>query len=93
MRAAFEALRFNARRRGKRFTISYAYFQQFCYETAYIAGKGRSSVSFTVDRERDELGYVEGNLRVRTNSANSAKAKKKLVYDWEHPEYAYVVNY
>lgn len=93
MRAAFEALRFNSRRRGKKFDITFEQFKEFCYETAYMAGKGRTKQSFTVDCEINELGYTYGNLRNRSKSINSSKGKKKLIYDWEHPEYAYVASY
>lgn len=75
------------------FKITWEQFKGLCLETAYMAGKGRTKVSFTLDRERDELGYTIDNIRVRSKSFNSHKGKKKLVYDWEHPEYAYVVNY
>lgn len=43
------------------FTISFEYFKQFCYETNYMWGKGRTKNAFSVDRIIEELGYIEGN--------------------------------
>lgn len=88
---AYDTLRSNAKRRKKPFTISFEYFKQFCQETSYHRGRGRSSASFSVDRIKNELGYVEGNMRVITKGANSRKQGKVLHYDWEHPEYSFVV--
>lgn len=93
MRAAFEALRFNSRRRGKVFNLSWDEFKQFCRETVYMAGKGRNKPCFTIDRIDDSKGYTANNIQVLSKSMNSAKAKKKLVYDWEYPEHAFVANY
>ncbi len=74
-------LKSNAKRRGKVFTITLAYFKKFCYRTDYIAGKGRTSESYTVDRIREELGYIPGNIQVMQNGLN---VKKYLNYDWQN---------
>lgn len=91
MRASYDILKFNARRREKPFSITFEYFKKFCYETAYMAGKGRTAQSFSVDCEINELGYVEGNLTLRTVAENARKGVRILVYDWEH-DYAYVIK-
>jgi hypothetical protein len=83
MRSAYAALKHNAKRRHKQFTISFECFKQFCFETNYMAGKGRTKKSYSVDRIKEELGYVEGNLQVLTVSDNSRKRHKVLNYDWE----------
>lgn len=83
MKAVFQTLRHNATRRGKVFTITFEYFKQFCYETDYIAGKGRRKKSYTIDRIDNSKGYVPGNIQMLTKSENSRKSSKKLVYDWE----------
>lgn len=94
MKAAYQTLRYNATRRGIAFTITYEYFQRFCYKTNYIAGKGRSSMSYSIDRDKNHLGYIPGNIKIMYKGLNSAKGDKpitkKLVYDW-HTKYAKVV--
>lgn len=83
MKAAFQTLRHNATRRGKVFTITFNDFKEFCYETNYMAGKGRKKKSFTIDRIDNAKGYVPGNLQKLTKSENSKKHTKTLMYDWE----------
>jgi len=92
MRASYDTLRDNSVRRKIFFGITYEEFKELCYETNYIAGKGRSKTSFTLDRIDDEdpsIGYRKGNIRVITKSANSQKEqekrkrKKLLQYDWQ----------
>lgn len=90
MKAAFQTLRQNARRRKKPFTITFQDFQQFCYKYNYMAGKGRNKESYTIDRKINALGYVPGNLRMLTNSQNAAKRNKMLNYDYRHPEHTTV---
>ena len=92
MRASYDILKHNAKRRKKPFSITYEDFKEFCYETAYLAGKGRTAQSFSVDCEINELGYVKGNLKCRTIAENSRKGVKRLVYDWE-TGYATVVKH
>lgn len=81
VRYAYNTLKTNAKRRGKEFTITFEYFQQFCYETNYIAGKGRSKISYSVDRIDESKGYVPGNLQVLSLSEN---IKKYLKYDFQN---------
>jgi hypothetical protein len=93
MKASFQSLRQNTRRRGKAqgkpkpFTITFEDFEEFCYETEYMKGKGRSKNSHSVDCIIEELGYVKGNLQKLTVSQNSikenARRKKVLSYDWQ----------
>lgn len=91
MKAAFQTLRQNNRRRGieqgkpKPFTITFQDFEEFCYNTNYMAGKGRSKTSYSIDCIKEELGYVKGNLQKLTVSANSKKEqvrRKTLIYDY-----------
>jgi hypothetical protein len=83
MRAAYNALKQNAVRRGIPFTITYEYFARWCHRSDYMAGKGRTKESYTIDREKNHLGYVPGNLRVLTNSENARKVNRVLMYDWQ----------
>lgn len=73
MKAAFKNKRSNAKAKGHEFSISFAYFKQFCIETNYIAGAGRTATSFHIDRIIETIGYVEGNLQVLTNVENVKK--------------------
>lgn len=82
MKAAFQTLRQNARRRLKPFKLTFAEFERFCYETKYMAGKGRQRKSFTIDRRDNAKGYTIDNIQMLTKSANSTKRTKTLVYDY-----------
>ncbi len=81
IRYAYSCLRSNSKRRGIPFTISLEYFKQFCHEYDYIQRKGVTKNSLSVDRIKNHLGYIPGNIQALTVSNNSKKGKKKLVYD------------
>ena len=85
IRYAYDVLKMNAKRRGKPFEISFEYFKQFAIETNYIKGKGRTKLSYSVDRIKNDLGYIEGNLQKLTVSDNSKKGVRDNVlhYDYE----------
>lgn len=80
MKYCYLALKHNAKRRKKEFTISFEYFQQFCYETNYIAGKGRSKLSYSIDRIDETKGYVPGNIQVLPVGVNK---QKHLHYEYQ----------
>lgn len=90
MMAAYVTLRYNATRRGKPFTITFDDFKEFCYLTNYMAGRGRSKTSYTIDCIINALGYVPGNLQQLSKSANSSKKDRILVYDFS-TKYARVI--
>lgn len=69
----YQVLKMNAKRRGKEFGITFEYFKEMCLNTGYTEGKGVLKDSLTIDRKKNELGYIEGNLRVITKSLNSIK--------------------
>lgn len=83
VKTSYVNLKHNAKRRGKVFTITLAYFRRFCYRTDYIAGKGRTADSWTVDRIKEWLGYVPGNLQKLKNGDNT---RKYLEYCWQTKE-------
>lgn len=70
---AFAKLRWNAKRRRKKFTLTLDEFEDFCAETGYLMMKGRDADSATIDRIDNSKGYSRDNIRVLTNSENSAK--------------------
>ena len=82
---SYYTLRTNTiRRKGAHFfALTLEEFRQYCYETDYIAGKGRTRLSHTVDCIDPTMGYFIGNIQPRTLAANAKKGKKILHYDWE----------
>lgn len=90
IRSAYLNLKANSKRRGIEFTLTLDQFNDFCFVTEYVAGKGRSRDSFTIDRIDNSRGYTVDNIQVMTKSANSSKGKKILVFDYEHPDQTHV---
>jgi hypothetical protein len=76
MRAAFQNLKSNAKRRGKTFELTFAEFKQFATNTNYMFGKGRKAESFHIDRKNETKGYSSDNIQVLTNSQNVKKFLK-----------------
>lgn len=76
---AFQVLRNNAKRRGHEFTISVAYFLRFVKKNDYMARKGITKTSYHIDRIKEHLGYIPGNIQVLTNKDNVAK-----YLSWSH---------
>lgn len=72
-RAAFLTLRYNAKRRGVPFEISFEYFKAFAFKTKLLTSRGRNADSLTVDRIDSDIGYIEGNLAVLSLSDNGFK--------------------
>lgn len=60
----YHALKSNAKRRGKVFTITMEYFRDWCAETGYIELKGRFAWMYSIDRIEPEKGYEPGNLQM-----------------------------
>lgn len=69
----YDLLKQNAKRRKKIFTISLDYFRKWCRDNNYLKLKGKSAKSASIDRDNPNLGYVEGNLKLLSLSANSKK--------------------
>jgi cobalamin biosynthesis protein CobT len=70
---AYSNLKNRAKQRGIPFEISLQDFKSFCHKTQYIAGKGRTANSLSVDRIDQSKGYVKGNLQALTLSENVKK--------------------
>jgi hypothetical protein len=82
MKAAFQNLRTNAKRRGKLFAITFEEFAIFCQRTQYLTNKGKRKDSFSIDRKQNHLGYTLDNIQVLTLSQNTIK-KIVIDYEWE----------
>lgn len=76
----------NAKRRNKPCYLSFEDFKDFCVETNYMAGKGRTKKSYSIDCIINDLGYIRGNLQRLSLSDNSKKGTKRLHYNWETRE-------
>jgi hypothetical protein len=73
LKYSYMNLRQRARARGKEFTITYHYYEDLAIKSGYDKNKGRSSESLTLDRIKNNLGYIPGNIRVVTNRVNVQK--------------------
>jgi len=69
----YSLLKQNAKRRRKRFVLTIEQFKAFCDEHNYLALKGKTATSLSIDCIINEIGYEHGNLQVLTLSANSRK--------------------
>jgi transcriptional regulator with XRE-family HTH domain len=74
--AAFHTLKMNAKRRNKEFSITLQYFTELCLESGYIEGKGRGANDLTIDRDKNYLGYIPGNIKVMLKHENCSKGDR-----------------
>jgi len=88
MMYAYLTLRANCKRRKGIgwFELTFDEFKQFAIETKYIMGKGKTKTSYTIDRKDSTMGYFIGNIRVISNTDNSRKRQKSLVYEYDEKE-------
>jgi hypothetical protein len=73
LRAWYQNLKTNAKRRGKPFTLTLEQFSDFCKQTGYDEKKGRTADSLSVDRINASEGYHAWNIQAITLSENSKK--------------------
>jgi ribosomal protein L19 len=78
---AYNNIKNRAKQRGLAFTITLEDFRRFCIKTKFIAGKGRSAESYTIDRIYNNVGYHIDNIQVLKKGDNVRKYY--LSYDWE----------
>jgi hypothetical protein len=89
LRASFNTLKSNSKRRGKAFSLTFKQFCKFAVETDYITGKGRTAKSLTIDRKDESKGYTIDNIQILPNSAN---IKKYLEYKYNHDKHEMQAN-
>lgn len=71
----YHRLKKNAIKRGVVFEITLAEFKQWCIEVDLVAAKKSAEKRFwSVDRIKNELGYVVGNLQLMPTTENAQKA-------------------
>ncbi len=73
MRAAYDNLRTNARRRFIEFSITWRYWEVFCRITQYHELRGRGAQDLCIDRKIVTLGYTDYNIQAITNEENNRK--------------------
>lgn len=71
--AAYDNLRWNAKRRGHVFTLTFVGFLAIPRINEYVWLKGRRKQDLTIDRIKSELGYEDGNCQILTNEENNKK--------------------
>jgi hypothetical protein len=54
---AFHNLRSHAKERGKDFSLTFEQFRSFALNTDYMKRKGRTTLSFQIDRKDNKEGY------------------------------------
>ena len=75
---AYGNLKRRAKQRGKIFTLTFQqYYKEVWLDTGYAERHGKTKDCLSVDRKRNEIGYVSGNLKVLTVSENSIKGQRK----------------
>lgn len=84
VRYAYNNLKNRAKQRKIVFTITLDQFREFCIKTKYMAGKGKTAYSYTIDRKHEDIGYHADNLQVLISKDNIKKYY--LNYDWRTKE-------
>jgi hypothetical protein len=70
---AFHNLRSHAKERGKDFSLTFEQFRSFALNTDYMSRKGKSSISFQIDRKDDSKGYCASNIQCISLRENMRK--------------------
>lgn len=73
-RYAYHNLKTSARKRGIGFELAFEDFQEFCAITGYLERRGQEPDSLTIDRVKNHLPYMVGNIRILTHAENSNHA-------------------
>ena len=73
MKAAYDNLKSNAKRRGKHFDLTFEEFKEFAVEVDYLNTSGKQATSITIDRIDETKGYTRDNIQALTNRENVQK--------------------
>lgn len=85
----FNVLKQHARERSILFLLSLPHYELVVTRSDYLTKRGRGAEDLTIDRIIPELGYIDGNIQVLTNSDNVKKRNRdneiwpKRKYDHE----------
>lgn len=82
----YNNLKKSAKKRKYDFTITLKYFTKLVIKEKLMENRGRSAESFTVDRIKNHLGYIPGNLQIMTKSDNTKKwhEEQRKAHDLEN---------
>lgn len=86
------ALKQNAKRRGKYFDLTLEEFKKFCIKHDYLAAKGRKSFSMTIDREDTTKGYTANNIQPLSNANNVKKHHRYKSGEWDGNKMVWVTT-
>lgn len=75
-REAYRQIKDRAERRNQIFNLTFDQFLEVIEGTEYLARRGRGIDELHLDREKVELGYVKGNLKVITCAENLRKQRE-----------------
>lgn len=84
-----DALKCNAKRRGKHFDLSLAELRHWAMTTGYMTTEGKRDAKLTIDRIDCEKGYTIANIQILTLEDNSAKGyqeRMQKLLDRDEPE-------
>lgn len=73
LQRAFHNLRSHAKERGKDFSLTFDQFKVFAEKTDYMARRGKTSLSLSIDRIENSKGYHFDNIQAITLRENSRK--------------------
>lgn len=73
IKAKYNSLKQNAKRRGHLFKLSYEEFRKLVLTSGYNVYSGKDGLSLTIDRINARKGYVPGNVQVLNRKLNSHK--------------------
>lgn len=97
VRYSYLCKRNRAKQRGIHWDLTLEEFREFCYETQYMAKKGRTVGSYDVDRivEGKFPGYTKSNIQILEKRKNILKycaydAEKRQLRACSMPEIPYV---
>ena len=82
MKCAYQTLKYNAKRRGKIFTLTFEEFEKFAIITELLTCRGKKPTSYSVDRIDPDKGYTFDNIQKLTISENSSKKNTRSYY-WD----------
>lgn len=66
-------LKRRAKQREKAFSLTFAQYEEFAIKTDYARLKGKSSLSLSIDRKENHIGYHWWNIQAITLRENSRK--------------------
>lgn len=84
-RTTYRKLKSNAKRRGKKFSLTLEEWTTWCNQTGYLGLRGSKSGDMTVDCTKAWLGYRIDNITMMTKRENVQKSKSEQLHepvDW-----------